>query len=360
MNTTLQNLIYNIENTLEILDKVITLSLQYDIDDADEAKLNDMNAVLKTIKNNYIIISLDTLTNYISETDVEKKRISHNKFIQNIHTYNFASKIDWIKSEFQKILKKYDFDTTDSLIISTFNMLNLYHIHDTFNTSRSDICESCDIPFMIEDKTAEFACKNCGFIKKMNGVVFEDEQFFYQEGHRTKHGKYEPIKHAKIWLDRIQAKESIDIPISIINEIKVCIRNKNISIDIINCELIRQYLKDTSNSSYYNNAALIMKIITGKEPIQLTDNEIQLVYMYFSRAIQIFQKNNEYNDSNCPYHPYFIYKIIEQIVVNPERRKSILSCIHLQSRETLIKHDNEWTKICADIPEFKFIPTKKR
>ena len=66
--------------------------------------------------------------------------------------------------------------------------------------------------------------------------------------------------------------------------------------------------------------------------------------------------------TNCPYHPYFIYKIIEQIINKDSdkiKKAQILSCIHLQSRETLIQNDLIWGPICSRIPEFKYFPTDR-
>ena len=83
--------------------------------------------------------------------------------------------------------------------------------------------------------------------------------------------------------------------------------------------------------------------------------------MYFNLVMQIFNKTKADDISNSPYHPFFVYKIIEQILKKPEeynRKRNILSCIHLQAPNTLINHDLIWAPICAQIPEFAYIPTK--
>ena len=41
------------------------------------------------------------------------------------------------------------------------------------------------------------------------------------------------------------------------------------------------------------------------------------------------------------------------------RKKEILSCIHLQSFQTLCANDVIWVPICARIPEFVYIPTDR-
>ena len=67
---------------------------------------------------------------------------------------------------------------------------------------------------------------------------------------------------------------------------------------------------------------------------------------------KIYNRIKPDNKPNCPYHPYFIYKIIEQLLKDPsdQRRCSeILQSIHLQSRDTLIDNDNIWKPICESL-----------
>ena len=215
----------------------------------------------------------------------------------------------------------------------------------------------CGAKFQIEAKNSEYLCTSCGNTEKLYGVVFEYEQFFYQEGQRTKHGNYDSTKHCKLWLDRIQAKETKEIPKSVIDTIIKCIVRDNIWLESLDCPTIRGYLKETKLTMYNNNVPLIRRLITNISPDELTDHEMKLIYMYFSRITTIYNKIKEDKNPNCPYHPFFIYKIIEQIIPNKKRRDSILSCIHLQSRGTLIKHDNIWKVICEHIKEFEYKPT---
>lgn len=240
------------------------------------------------------------------------------------------------------------------------NKFEISIIDDVYEETNSNECNNCHVTYEVEDKDSQFVCKKCGKLEKIYGAVFEDEQFFYQEGQRTKHGKYDPAKHAKAWLDRIQARENTEIPNEIITALKQCIRRDNVYLDILTCETIRSYLKELRCTNYNNHASLIKKIITGKEPAQLTDYETQLVFKYFVIVIQIFCKFKPDDKANCPYIPFFLYKIIEQILSSPKnrlRRIEILSCIHLQSRETLIENDRIWFSICVCIKDFRYVPT---
>jgi hypothetical protein len=215
----------------------------------------------------------------------------------------------------------------------------------------------------IDAITSTLICKRCGMTKKLYGTVFEDEQFYYQEGQRTKHGTYDPSKHCRFWVERIQARETTEIPEKVIISIKKCInRDKIKNINHINCTQIRRYLRQTHNSKYNEHVPLIRKLITGIMPPQLTDYEMQLIHIYFDKVIHIFDEIKPPQKTNCPYHPYFIYKIIEQIIKKDSdrlRKSQILACIHLQSRDTLINNDHIFKPICARIPEFKYIPTDR-
>jgi len=200
-------------------------------------------------------------------------------------------------------------------------------------------------------------------INEMLGTVFEDDQFYYQEGNRSKHGTYDPSKHCKFWVERIQARENTEIPSEIIEIIKKYIKRDKIqNKKHITCTLIRKFLRQSHNSKYNEHVPLIRKLITGIIPPQLSEYELQLINLYFDKVIFIFENIKPDNKTNCPYHPYFIYKIIDQIIKdenNINRKSQILSCIHLQSWETLICNDILWKNICEQIPEFVYKPTDR-
>ena len=42
-----------------------------------------------------------------------------------------------------------------------------------------------------------------------------------------------------------------------------------------------------------------------------------------------------------------------------ERKKKILSRIHLQAPETLRENDKVWQKMCNHIPGFSYLPTRR-
>lgn len=359
MNSTIENIQANIELQFQSIQGLIEVFDKYQFHSLDQANLSDIKDSFETITNTYYLTTGEALRDYFDSSNDTVRFKHHNQFVKTIKSCNLVGCLKRIYTQLSKIRKTHNFDEPD--IIKYTKQFELVDIDESFENNKSDFCPKCQVVYDIEEKTAEFTCKLCGHIEKMYGVVFEDEQFFYQEGQRTKHGKYDPIKHAKFWLDRIQGKETTEIPESVINAVKRCIRRDQLWIHDVTCEVVRSYLKQTKNTNYNNHVVLIRKIITGVEPEQLTDHEIRLIYMYFGISTQKFnQLKGDSRKNNCPYHPFFIYKIIEQVLRDApysSRRKNILSCIHLQSRDTLIENDKMWFDICEYIPEFTKIAT---
>jgi hypothetical protein len=146
----------------------------------------------------------------------------------------------------------------------------------------------------------------------------------------------------------------------IVECIKIQLAQERIrNIDYITYNLIRSYLHKNGSSSYNEHIPLIRRLITGVSPPQMTEAELQRVNIYFIRIIKLYNTVKPSTKINCPYHPYIIYKILEQILQDGQRKSAILKCIHLQSSQTLIQNDRLWKKICENIPEFEYIPTDR-
>jgi hypothetical protein len=264
--------------------------------------------------------------------------------------FNFCQKLK--KSYYVEHIKEFPSNAYDKFIHSQVTIQQI----KTPNLN----CFNCNAPYTLDPKNSEVVCSDCGNSERLKGVVFEDEQFFYQEGRRTKHGKYDPTKHCKFWVERIQAKEGPEIPKEVIDAVKSCIKRDQIWLENVTCPMIRGYLKELRKTAYNDHVPYIRKQITGKEPPQLLDSELKLIYVYFAQVIQIYNKTKPENKPNCPYHPFFIYKIIEHIyrdTTEVEKKKEILSCIHLQSHRTLIENDRIWLAICNELPEIEYKPT---
>ncbi len=325
---------------------------------------------IKILSNYFLLMRefKDEIQKYSSE-EIRQKKIEFNtkkdKFHKDYHFFikreSFVGKLDRLRDELKNIINS-------KKIKNVVKMRDFFAKYDEssiiydITATNYIMCSECDREMKILATSSELVCVICGKTENLTGTVFEDEQFYYQEGQRTKHGSYDPSKHCRFWIERIQARESKTIPDEIINSIKQCIRQNNIrNIEDITCEQIRKYLRQIKNTSYNEHVPLIRKIITGITPPQLTDREVQLIILIFNRAIKIYEIIKPNDKTNVMYHPYLIYKIIEHILKHPnmyKRRNAILSCIHLQSRETLIENDIIWEKVCKYI-DIDYISTDR-
>ena len=335
-----------------------------------------INTIINRIKDDYEMGSINILLKYFNSsnnikltTDSDTKQKWINKKTKYFNIYqtfirkeNIISNLDHVINQIRNnityICPKLRNDILD--LIKVFN-------NSTINKSVKEVnygtC-TCLNKMDIDSTNSTLVCRLCGYSKELYGTVFEDEQFYFQEGQRVKHGTYDPTKHCRFWVERIQARENTDIDDDVIESIKKCIKLDKIkNKEHITCCKIRRYLRSTNNSKYNEHIPLIRKIITGISPPQLTDYEMQLIHIYFDKVIHIFEDIKHPSKVNCPYHPYFIYKIIDQIIKKNKcddiRKNQILECIHLQSCDTLINNDLIWKSICVQIPEFIYKPTDK-
>jgi hypothetical protein len=260
------------------------------------------------------------------------------------------------------INNKLDSNAYDKIYKKVFQLINVYNkskIIYNIDEIIYDLC-SCGNKMIIQENTSELLCIKCGEIHTLIGSVFEDSQFYNQEGNRYKHGSYDPNRHCKFWIERIQAKENTIIEDHILEQIKNCIKKDKIeNIKNISIDQFRLYLKQTNLSKLNDHIPLIKKLITGYIPPQLTHNELHLLFNYFDKATKTYDIIKPKEKSNSLYYPFLIYKILDLIIHDKHKKRDLLSCIHLQSYETLIDNDKIWFQICKYNSNFVYKPTDK-
>jgi|694.fasta_scaffold12628_21 hypothetical protein len=279
------------------------------------------------------------------------------------YIYNFLILYkDIILDYNQQLNDKFDINVYEKLYKKIYQCINIYNkskLVYNIDEINYDIC-TCGNKMIIQANTSELLCIKCGEIHTLIGSVFEDSQFYNQEGNRYKHGSYDPNRHCKFWIDRIQAKENTIIEDSILEKIKNCIKKDKIeNIKNISIDQFRLYLKQTNLSKLNDHIPLIKKLITGYIPPQLTHNELHILFNYFDKATKTYEIIKPKEKSNSLYYPFLIYKILDLIIEDKNKKRELLSCIHLQSYETLIDNDKIWFQICKQNSTFVYKPTDK-
>jgi ribosomal protein S27AE len=354
------------------------------------SKIDTFIDAIQEISDDYEMGSVKIISDYFHETlEFQKSQELSNKIdkdahINRVNRYftdyqifirkeNFVGKIERNYNTIKNLVNILTKEKNPAILAcitdikSEFALYESFTLTETPNNISYNKCPKCQQGMKIISNMSEIVCEKCGITENLYGTVFEDDQFYFQEGNRSKTGSYDPGKHCRFWIERIQARESKEIPESVLTKIRECIKHNKIrNIEEISCKEIRKYLSQTRNSIYNEHVPLIRKLITGRSPEPLLEEEVQLITIYFDKVIRVYEEIKPDTKTNVPYHPYLIYKIIEHILYKKspmEFQKSkkrilhTLSCIHLQSRETLINNDNTWSEICDNIEEITYRPT---
>ena len=285
----------------------------------------------------------------------------------NIHSFrhfiaksNVIEEMDSLQRILECLIDAYDWAMPAADKKKAQHMIAKYksvQVHHKVTEDTYDVCE-CGTKMAIQSNSSEMMCLRCGMMTKLIGSVTEESQLFAQEGNRVAHGSYDPSRHCKFWIERIQAKESTVIPEEYINRIKESIKKDRLSnLKNISVKQFRMYLKQNDLSKLNDHIPLIKKIITGYIPPQLTHMEMQLLFIYFDKATKTYEAIKPNNKKNSLYYPFLIYKILDIIIKDEAKKRGLLSSIHLQSYETLVENDTIWQQICAENKCFEYRPT---
>jgi hypothetical protein len=328
-----------------------------------EPQDEDLQTVMQMIREISVFVEKPTTHTVHPDEKIATHENIIKQYYRVITAENYIARINEhilrLRSAVNKIAMDSTLDPDIGLMLDKANRLltTVNSIDIQIQTKRSNYekCSACGVKMDVVPSLSELKCSGCGRTKPLYGTVFEDHQFYNQEGQKTKHGTYDPNRHFRFWMDRIQAKEHMTFPQSDLNRIETIINKYYPPPMEVNCAIMRNILKEAKLARYNDHIPLLVKIFTGKSPPQLTHNETRTFFIKFNKIMEIYEQvvkpkiNNI--DGNRPYYPYFIYKIAEdEFKDNPEKLK-ILEYIHLQSEETIIKHDLIYKQICENASE---------
>jgi hypothetical protein len=224
---------------------------------------------------------------------------------------------------------------------------------------------TCGAKMIVAPISSELFCPNdeCGEIRVLHGTVFEDYQFYNQDGQKTKHGSYTHMRHLKFWIERIQARENKEFNARDYEKINNCIKRDGVLSSVLNCAVMRSYIKECNLTTLNNHATLLVRIKTGRLPPQITYDENVELSNKFAKMMELYDRLNPeetFDRQNKPYYPYFIYKILESMFRRNPQKIKLLDCIHLQTHATVSENDSIYMKICeASNGDFVYKPTDR-
>lgn len=298
---------------------------------------------INNLENVYNTNTIDCFNDYYQ--DIEPKEAEVVYFL-NLTTINIESKMRELVANCNKIICILGVQNETS-ILKLMNAIEHNDISIPIEPIDYEMC--CHVKMETFSNISQLYCSHCGKIVEIKGMVFEDAQFYSQEGKKTKHGRYDRIKTFHKWMDNILARGKVKISKIDLDKISTCIERDGLGkmgkAPTLTLRNIRTYLQELDITNYNCNASYLLAIFSGIYPPQLTVSDYNKITIYYKKVIDMYNKDPV--GSNTPYCPYFIYKIIEELWPNDKVKLQLLNYIHLKKPNTLMKWDNEWRKICA-------------
>jgi hypothetical protein len=241
----------------------------------------------------------------------------------------------------------------------------------TTHGEQYNLCGECKLEMAVKADTSELACPGCGKVRELIGTVFDDAQFYNQEGQKAKSGSFNPNRHFRFWMDRILAREpeeelgDKDDPDNTCGEkllalMRTIVRRDRKILRLLTVDDTRAMLKEAGRTDLNKNVPLIMRRLTGVGPPSLPETICQRVEKLFSKAIDVGERVRPVSRSNRNYYPYYIYKILDAILEEDDHdNRRVLYYIYMQGQDTLDKNDREWEEICVELPEIEWAATNR-
>ena len=208
-------------------------------------------------------------------------------------------------------------------------------------------------------------------MRELVGTVFDDSQFYSQEGQKAKSGAFNPNRHFQFWWVHILAREpeeeigEKDDPddaygerlIAQLHRIVAC--NRSV-LRLVTVNDVRAMLREVGRTDLNKNVPLIMKKLTGVGPPQVPDSIAVRVENLFTKAIEIGERLCRSGRVNRNYYPFTISRILESVLpLEDLENRRVFYYIYVQSRETVEADDDDWEQVCLELDEVKYTPTDR-
>ena len=330
---------------LKELLKKDTLTVEQQLEYQD--KINEINETIKQTKGRKMEYFLDN-SKFIFDYFENKKNISTGTTNNNISDKNK------ILNSFFKI--KQD-DSANINQNKTNNIVQKYlsNIDDTFIDVNSficqtDVCQICHKGELIPLEDEGILICNACF--RSIPYLIENEKPSYKEPPKEVcFYAYKRINHFKEILAQFQGKETTQIPIEVIENIKLQIKKERIDLSQITNNKTKEILKKLGYNKYYEHIPFIKDKLGIKPPIMSPELEDTLCNL-FVELQSPYSKYCPDDRVNFLNYYYTAYKLCELLGESQYLEHFPM----LKDREKRIEQDSIWRKICEEL-DWEFIPT---
>ena len=215
------------------------------------------------------------------------------------------------------------------------------NLHEDLLLNRNK-CPHCKIEMQRALTAVE--CPKCGLADTK--LLMKDYHKFTNSYQEPSKQTFDHEKHFATWINNILG---INTPKKDIMPILwKYIKQNNIS--TVSVESLRLILKRLKKAKYYKYTSYFYKQLTGMEMPFIPRDTISRAKWYFNKFYNAREKLVVEGKlpKNNPRYPYLVYKIFDLILVDVEKRR-ILQFIHLPSKRTLLKRNQEWNLILTTL-----------
>lgn len=313
-----------------------------------EDKINEITEKIKEIKSRKKDYFLDN-SKFIFDYFENKKNISDGNKIQiNTNKTKLVNTFFKIKQENEntKLAQR-----ENSNIVKNY----LSNIDDVFldvNTFvyQIDICQICHKGELTPlDDEGILVCTSCS---RVVPYLIENEKPSYKEPPKEVcFYAYKRINHFKEILAQFQGKETTQIPLDVIENIKLQIKKERIELQQITNSKTKEILKKLGYNKYYEHIPFIKDKLGIKPPIMSPELEETLcnLFIELQSPYSKFCPDDRVNFLN---YYYTAYKLCE--LLGEEQYLAFFPM--LKDPEKRMEQDEIWKKICLDL-DWEFIPT---
>ena len=290
---------------------------------------------------------------YLDNSKIIFEYFETKKNISTSTSLNQESNKNKIVNNFFKI----DNSVKNDELFNNNNLVNEYlcNIDDKFidlnsYINPSDICRYCNsgelIP--IEDEGI-LICNNCS--RHIPYLIETDKPSYKEPPKEVCFYAYKRINHFKEILAQFQGKETTQIPIEVIDNIKLQIKKERIELSEISNQKTKEILKKLGYNKYYEHIQFIKDKLGIKPPVMSPELEETMcnLFMELQSPYSKFCPDDRVNFLN---YYYTAYKLCE--LLGEDNYLEYFPM--LKDREKRIEQDNIWKKICGEL-NWEFIPT---
>jgi hypothetical protein len=214
----------------------------------------------------------------------------------------------------------------------------------------TDVCRSCFKGELIPlDDEGVLICNKCSTNVQ---YLIENEKPSYKEPPKEVcFYAYKKINHFKEILAQFQGKETTQIPVEVIENLKQQIKKERIELSNMTYYKSKDLLKKLGYNKYYEHINFIKNKLGIKPPI--ISQELEETLCNFFMEIQYpYAKHCPDYRVNFLHYYYVLYKLFELLGEN----HYLIEIPMLKDREKLIEQDIIWKKICEEL-DWEFIAT---